>query len=131
MTNPLSINSALEQLGHLDGMPAELEGILAAGGEGYQLLHYPRSERKADHKHGQQSYEPGVAIEFGNGSLQPNHRALARWLGKRVRVHGLIRTRLLPPAFATMDIFGILWPASIEPFTIQRLTADERRENGV
>jgi len=45
------------------------------------------------------------------------------------RVHGLIRTRLLPKEYATMDLLGVLWPASIVPYSIQRLTAEERRQH--
>jgi hypothetical protein len=130
MTNPTPINLALERLAELNGMPAELEGILEGDGGGYLLLHYPKAERKAVHTDGRLTYQPGVLLEFGDGSMQPNHSALSRWLGKRVRVHGLIRTRLLPKEFAAMDIFGALWPASIAPYSIQRLTAEERRQHG-
>jgi hypothetical protein len=37
----------------------------------YQLLHYSKSERRTEHKDGLLSYEPSVALEFADGSVQP------------------------------------------------------------
>lgn len=128
MTHPLAINSALDQLVELDGMPVELEGVLAVEPEGYQLLHYPKAERRPAYRDGHRSYPPTVLLAFGNGSLQPNRNALTRWLGKRVRVHGILRSTLLPRSYENMDVFGLVMPASIEPYSIQRLTAGERRD---
>jgi hypothetical protein len=90
MTHPLAINHVLDRLAELDGMPIELEGILAAEPEGYQLLHYPKSERRPAYKDGGRSYPPIVVLTFGNGGMQPNESALTRWLGKRVRIHGML-----------------------------------------
>jgi hypothetical protein len=130
MTHPLAINHALDRLAELDGMPIELEGILAAEPEGYQLLHYPKSERRPAYKDGGRSYPPIVVLTFGNGGMQPNESALTRWLGKRVRIHGVLHSTLLPRSYENMDVFGLVTPASIRPYSIQRLTAEERRENG-
>jgi hypothetical protein len=128
MTHPLSINNALDKLVELDGMPVELEGVLAVEAEGYQLLHYPKAERRPDYTDGHRSYPPTVLLAFGTGSLQPNREALSRWLGKRVRVHGILRSTRLPRSYEKMDVFGLVTPASIEPYSIQRLTAEERRD---
>lgn len=91
MTNPIPINHALDQLTELNGRPVELEGVLVSEHGQYQLLHYPKAERRPEHKDGLLGYEPSVVLEFRNGSIQPNHAALARWQGKRVRVHGILR----------------------------------------
>jgi hypothetical protein len=128
MTHPLAINNALDRLAELDGMPVELEGVLAMEAEGYQLLHYPKGERRADYSDGHRSYPPTVLLAFGNGSLQPNRDALSRWLGKRVRVHGLLRSTLLPRSYENIDVLGLVTPVSIEPYSIQRLTAGERND---
>jgi len=130
MTHPLAINHALDRLAELDGMPIELEGILAVEPESYQLLHYPQAERRPGYKDGRRIYPPVVVLAFGNGSMQPNRSALTRWLGKRVRVHGVLRSTLLPRSYENMDVFGLVTPASIEPYSIQRLTAEERRNDG-
>jgi hypothetical protein len=61
MTHPLAINHALDRLAELDGMPIELEGILAVEPEGYQLLHYPQAERRPDYKDGRRIYPPSTA----------------------------------------------------------------------
>lgn len=45
MTNPRSVNQALDELVELDGKPVELEGILDLEPEGYHLLHYPKAVR--------------------------------------------------------------------------------------
>ena len=129
MTHPLAINHALDKLAELDGMPVELEGILAVEPEGYRLLHYPKAERRPDYTDGHRSYPPAVVLAFGHGSLQPNQNALTRWLGKRVRVHGVLRSTLLPRSYEGVDVFGMVMPASIEPYSIQRLTAGERRDD--
>jgi hypothetical protein len=129
MTNPLAINYALDWLAELNGHPFELEGISMLDGGRYQLLHYPKSERRTEHTDGRLSYEPCLTLEFGNGSVQPNNVALSRWKGRRVRVHGILTARLLPQKYAEMDILGILCPGAIEPYSIQRITADERRRS--
>jgi hypothetical protein len=129
MTNPITINHVLDRLPELSGRPVELEGVLVSDGGHYQVLHYPKSERRTEHTDGQLSYAPSVVLEFGDGSSQPNKVALSRWQGKRVRVHGILKARLLPREYAGMDIFGIIYPGSIEPYSIQRLTADERRKS--
>ncbi len=133
MTNPLAINLALERHAELDGMPVELEGILVSHTEGYELVHYPASERTTQFVAGETDYRPCVWLAFGNGSLQPNHAALTRWCGKRVRVHGIFRSvvDLLFDERLGTGGFGPwgFWPVEIEPFVLQRVSSSERKEN--
>jgi hypothetical protein len=129
MTNPLSVNEALDRITELNGMPVELEGILAVEPEGYHLLHYPNAERKPDHVDlSQRRYPHSVILAFGSGSLQPNQIALQRWIGKRVRVHGVLHSTPLPKGDEETVLMGLYTPARIEPYSVQRLTAEERRE---
>ena len=134
MTRSRAVNEALEQLADLEGEPVEIEGILEADSEGYELVHYPRSERRTAYLEGDDEYRPAFWLAFGNGSLRPNHAALKRWLGKRVRVHGLVRSLAALPVVSGLGKGGFgpwgFWPAEIEPYSVQRLTAEERRDNG-
>jgi hypothetical protein len=128
-----TVNEALDLLDSLDGQPVQIEGVLVIEPEGYELVHYPKVERRVA------SSEDGVVIRssfclaFGNGSLQPNQKALARWQGKKVRVHGVIHTPELRPAYGSLGKGGFgphgFWPAEIECYSVQRVTAEERREN--
>jgi hypothetical protein len=131
MTNPFAVNYALDRIVELDGTPIELEGILAVEPEGYHLLHYPKVERKPDYFDlSGRSYPPSVILAFGSGSLQPNHRVLSGWIGKRVRVHGVLHSTPLPRGDEQTVFMGLITPARIEPYSVQLLTADERREHG-
>lgn len=82
--------------------------------------------------HDGSEYHPAVCMAFGRGSLQPNLAALRRWSGKRVRVHGVLRSTLPRPAFgaidAYFDTFGG-WLVDIEPYSLQRVSAFERRQH--
>jgi hypothetical protein len=130
MANPLNVNEVLDRITSLDGAPVELEGVLAAEPEGYHLLHYPHSERKPDFVDlSHRSYPPSVILAFGTGSLQPNQEALSKWLGKRVRVHGILRSTPLPKGDEQTIHMGLVTPARIEPYSVQRVTAEERREH--
>ena len=133
MTNPISVNQLLAQLSELDQHPLEVEGILEVHSEGYSLLHYPKSERKNDYPNGDEPYEAGVWLATGGGSIQFNNAAVARWQGKRVRVHGIAYAHFSQPyipAFHAKNGFGPwgAWPVQIEVYSIQRTTAEERRE---
>jgi hypothetical protein len=131
MTNPLAVNDALDRIAELDGTPIELEGILGVEPEGYHLLHYPKVERKPDYLDvSGRSYPPSVILAFGNGSLQPNVDTLSRWIGKRVRVHGVLHSTPLPRGDEQTILTGLVTPARIEPYSVQRLTSDERRGHG-
>jgi hypothetical protein len=115
MTNPRTVNQALDELVELDGKAAEIEGILVVESEGYHLLHYPKAERRPGPTDGKIQYQPGIWLSFGTGSVQPNHVALSRWLGKRVRVHGLVRTIASLPDAGSLGRGGFgpwgFWPA--------------------
>lgn len=136
MTSPLTINQAFERLAELDGRPLELEGILVAHDYGgYELLHYPSSEWLTCYVVGKAEYPPAIWLAFGNGSLKPNQEAFTRWSGKRVRVHGVLRS-----VHALREIAGLgkggfgpsgFWPAVFETYILQRLTAEERRQSSI
>ncbi|NHZ92231.1 hypothetical protein F2P45_24970 [Massilia sp. CCM 8733] len=133
MTNPLTINQVLDRLAALDGQPVEIDGILWADDQGgYALMHYPKSERQPRFFNGGSDYPPDIWIAFGAGSLQPNLAALKRWEGKRVRIHGLLRSVQNLPQFGDLGKGGFgpwgAWPAEIEPYILQRVSADERRQ---
>jgi hypothetical protein len=135
MTAHRSVNEVLAQLATLDGQPLEIEGILELQPEGFSLLHYPKAERKVGPQEGEHQYEASVWVGFGGGSLQPNREALNRWVGKRVRIHGILSVYLSLQPFGTFGRGGFgpwgFWPAQIEPYSVQRITSEERRENAV
>ncbi|WP_396616786.1 hypothetical protein ACHZ97_09475 [Lysobacter soli] len=128
----ISVNGLIEQLAELDGQPVQVEGVLVLEPEGYELQHYPNSERLTTRTLFDSEYRPGIWIAFGDGALKPNHVALERWTGKRVRVVGIVKTiaTLSPAGSLGRGGFGPwgFWPAQIEPYSVQRVTADERRE---
>ncbi len=132
MTNPLTINQVFERLAELDGQPVALEGILMADdGGGYELLHYPSADRVLTYLEGETAYRAAICLGFGTGSVQPNRKVLTRWSGKRVRVHGVLHSVLALPDIAALGKgFGPwgFWPVELEAYTVQRVTADERRE---
>jgi hypothetical protein len=129
-----TVNEVLEQLVALEGKPVQLEGILELHEEGYALKHYPKAERLSEYVEEGNSYQSGVWVEFGNGSIQPNDTVLGGWQGKRVRVHGVIHSLASLPSIGAVGKGGFgpwgVWPATIEPSSVQRVTAEERRENG-
>jgi len=134
MTAPLPINEVLNRLSELDGVPVQLEGILAIHAEGYEIKHYPRAERRHEYVDGESSYQSGVWLAFGDGSIQPNVSALSRWNGKRVRISGVIHSLSSLPSLGWVGKGGFgpwgFWPAEVETYSIQRVTAEERREDG-
>lgn len=129
-----TVNELLGQLTVFESQPVQLEGILELHEEGYALKHYPKTERHSEHVHDGNSYQSAVWIEFGNGSIQPNDTVLDGWQGKRVRVHGVIHSVTSLPSIGSLGKGGFgpwgFWPASIEPSSVQRVTAEERREDG-
>ena len=134
MTNPLTINQVFAQLAALEGQPVELEAVLVdTDGDGFELLHYPAAERVREFVDDDREYPASILLGFGNGSLRPNVHALRRWSGKRVRVHGVIHSVLALPPVSGLSKGGFgpwgLWPAEVEVYSVQRVTADERRES--
>lgn len=129
MQSFLSVNQIIDQIHTLDGMPVEIEGILGAESEAYYLLHYPKDERNDQLSlQGYDHYFSAITLSFGSGSLQPNFKALNRWIGKRVRVHGRVRSTLLHGHELLFDWLGQVTPACIEPYSIQRLSVQQRHE---
>ena len=97
MTNPMTVNELFARRPDVEAQPVEVEGILIADDSGgFELRHYPRLEQVSQFI--EPEYRAAVWLSFGNGSLQPNHAALHRWSGKRVRVHGIIRSIVACPA---------------------------------
>ena len=98
------------------------------------MKHYPKAERHSEHMEEGHSYQSGIWVEFGNGSIQPNNAVLSGWQGKRVRVHGVVHSVASLPSIGALGTGGFgpwgFWPATIEPSSVQRVTAEERRENG-
>jgi len=135
IATPLPVNDVLTRLAELHDVPVQLEGILAAHDEGYEVQHYPKLERQSEYVEGDTSYQSGIWLAFGDGSIRPNERALSRWNGKRVRISGVIRSLSSLPSleWAGKGGFGPWgrWPAEIETYSIQRVTAEERRQYGV
>mgnify|MGYP000169674824 FL=1 len=125
----LSVNHIIDQIHTLDGMPVEIEGILGAESERYYLLHYPQAERKDRLSlQGYDHYFSAIGLSFGRGSIQPNFKVLNRWIGKRVRVHGKVQSTLLEGHELLFDWLGLVTPVCLEPYSIQRLTAQQRRQ---
>ena len=134
MTSALTINQVFEKLAEFEGQPLEIEGVLIADDSGgYELLHYPNSARISCFVDGETEYRQSVWLAFGSGSLQPNKDALQRWSGKRVRVHGVMRSVIALPTIEGLGKGGFgpwgFWPAEVEAYILQRVTAEERREN--
>jgi hypothetical protein len=134
MNSHLAVNQVLDRLAAYEEQPMQVEGVLEVHEEGYALKHYPNAERRTEYVEEGYSYQSGIWIEFGDGSVRPNARVLDRWQGKRVRVYGVIHGISSLPSTRAFSKGGFgpwgLWPAAIEPTSIQRVTAEERREGG-
>lgn len=133
MTSALTINQVFERLANLEGQPLEMEGVLIADDSGgYELLHYPNSARISCFIDGETEYRQSIWLKFGSGSLQPNKDALQRWSGKRVRVHGVMRSVIALSRVEGLGKGGFgpwgFWPVELEAYILQRVTAEERRE---
>lgn len=134
MTSYRSVDDTLVQLDELNGSAVQVEGILTTlsngSVHGYELAHYPRAERQIAHNGGL-SYKSGLWLEFGAGSIQPNRSVLTRWVGKRVRVHGVAhRAKYLeasgePQAMSDPSC----WQAHLEVYSVQRVTSEQRGQH--
>ncbi len=127
-----TVHEVLDSLPKLEGQPVELEGVLGAEPEGYEVLHYPKAERRANSLDEGPILRSSIWLEFGIGSIQPNRQVLNRWQGKRVRIHGIVHSPEPRPA----TVFGKggfgpsgFWPAAVEVYSIQRVTAEQRHEH--
>lgn len=132
MTQHTSVNDVLDHVAEMLGAPAEVEGVLNASFAGhlgtheYWLLHYPKTERRSEGGHGQSEKQSRLLLEFGDGSIRPNSAALARWEGKRVRVHGILRPAKTPAALS--DVSSAYY-SHLEVHSLQRVTSEQRRED--
>lgn len=135
MTRCRSVNEALDQIRELGGGPVEVEGILdarrsvdgALRTHEYWLLHYPAAERRPGGGQDRSMQDSRLWLEFGEGSIRPNPRALERWEGKRVRVHGIVHP---PKSPSSIDPFEGNWVyhAHLEVYSVQRVTSEQRKD---
>ncbi|PPU49914.1 hypothetical protein XdyCFBP7245_22250 [Xanthomonas dyei] len=88
MQDSLSVNEALDKLGHLDGKAVTIHGILHFEFEHVAIWHYPKVERRDIEPFGQAS--SSIWLSTGAGSLQLNERGLERLRGHRVAVLGTL-----------------------------------------
>ena len=137
MSSYLSVNDTLRKLEELCGLPVQVEGILTASYNGtirgYALLHFPSVERRAFNDESSQVQQVSLWLEFGVGSVQPNRPVLARWLGKRVRVHGIAQgPKYLrsPEVECAMSSDPSCWQAHLEVYSVQRITSEQRKQHG-
>jgi hypothetical protein len=132
MTQHTSVNDCLDRLDGLLDTPLEVEGVLNTTFAGhldrheYWLLHYPRAERRPDVHGDPSALGSRLLLEFGDGSIRPNLKAMARWEDKRVRVHGIVRPAKTP---TSMSDPSSAYYTHLEVYSIQRLTSEQRRED--
>jgi hypothetical protein len=126
------VSDVLERLEDLHGTAVQVEGVLTTSrsgtGGGYELLHYPGAERQE--LNDPQQFK--LWLEFGTGSIKPNNTVLTRWIGKRVRVHGIAcRPKyLLNPSVECSMSDPSCWQAHLEVYSVQRVTSEQRRQRG-
>jgi hypothetical protein len=134
MTSHCTVNDTLARLDELSGQPLEVEGVLGSslddglGGRHYWLLHYPKAERAPEGRSLPAPSAGGLWLAFGDGSLRPNATALARWEGKRVRIHGIAWTPRTSAPAGGLDDRAAYHP-HLEVYSIQRVTSQQRRED--
>jgi hypothetical protein len=128
-----NVNGVIDLGVELNGCPVEVEGVLGLQSEGYFLQHYPKAERRPNRCDDGPIYQSSIWLATGTGSVQLNRSVLERWLGKRVRIHGIVHSTYAHPTseFHSHGGYGPygFWPAQIEPYSVQRITADQRREH--
>lgn len=134
MTSCRSVNDTLAKLDELSGSAVQVEGILTTSSigsmDGYELSHYPSAERQISHN-GDPSNQSGLWLEFGTGSIQPDHSVLTKWVGKRVRVHGVAQRAkyLQVPGEPHAMSDHSCWQAHLEVYSVQRVTSEQRRQH--
>lgn len=114
---PLSVNSALDSLGELQGVDITVEGILRWEFEHYAIDHFPKTEMRDANRGDWPVNGSSIWLEAGMGSLQFNEPALERWNGKRVVVEGTLYGPD-PKMGGCGHLSG--WPACILARTITR-----------
>lgn len=109
MSEPLTVNKALEELPTLDGNDVQITGMLHFEFEDVALYHSPKQERK-------DGYASSVWLDFGTSSFGFNQVACSRLNGKLVTVQGTVRG---PDVKFGCGHMG-LWPAVVQVRTITR-----------
>ena len=109
MSEPLTVNNALEALPTLDGNDVQITGILHFEFEDVALYHYPKQERK-------DGYASSIWLDVGTGSLGFDQVACSRLNGKLVTVQGALRG---PDVKFGCGHMG-LWPAVVQARTMER-----------
>lgn len=109
MSEPLTINQAIENLPNLAGQDVSIRGILCFDFEDISISHYPKAERKGP-------YESSIWISTGVGSLGFDQRVCEKLHGKRVTVQG---TLFGPDPRIGCGHMG-LWPAELLARTLER-----------
>ena len=118
MSNFLSVNDAIDRAGELNGKPVEIVSLLTFEFENQSLGHFPKAgRREITEATDLPYYQSSVWITFGSGSIQPNQEVLTRWVGKRVRISGILHTSHGP---CGCGHFGG-WGCEVEAYRIERL----------
>lgn len=65
-------------------------------------------------------------------AIQPNRLVLAKWIGKRVRVHGVAycAKHLRNPEAECFMPDPTCWRAHLEVYSVQRVTTEQRKQRG-
>lgn len=114
----LSVNELIDRLPELDGLPVEVTGLLTFEFENVSIDHFPKAERREITEGTDPPYyQSSVWLALGSGSLRPNEKVLSRWVGKRVRVRGVVRG---PRGPGGCGHFGG-WGCEIEAYAIERV----------
>ena len=109
MSQPLTVNQAVEQLSELTGNDVAITGILSFEFEDVSLNHFPIAERK-------DGYQSSIWLEAGLGSLGFDEKVCERLHGKRVTVQG----RLLNANPSIGAGHMGLWPAELLARVLER-----------
>jgi hypothetical protein len=110
MTEPTSVNEALEYLPEFVGKDVLVQGILHFQFEDVALYHHPVSERK-------DGYRSSIWLEVGSGSLNFNVEACTHLDGKLVYVRGKLFEP--DPTFGGCGHMS-LWPAALLARALER-----------
>jgi hypothetical protein len=124
MKSALQVNQAIDNLSAIADGPVAIEGQLSFEFEDVSIGHLPGHERRDDPSGSRSAYASSIWLAFGGGSVRPNQDALRRWSGKRVRVTGILRG---PGPLGGCGHMS-LWPAEIEPYSVERINAQGEPE---
>lgn len=103
----LSVNSAIEQVGTLNGKLVTIVGVLSLELESRCIVHIPRSENINDERG---PYSSSIWIDFDLEAIGHNEAWLWQFDKRHVRVMGILAAPL--PEFGGCGQFS-LWPAQL------------------